>query len=1463
MNQKFYAILVALFFVATQGFSQTTITIGDDDLQGGQTYNWTADNIYLLDGFVFLEEGGILNIAPGTVVKGKESPTTNDNASALIITRGAQIFANGTEEAPIIFTAEEDDPADVEDNVEAFDRGLWGGLILLGNAVIANATDTTRVEGIPEGEPRALFGGDNDEDNSGVLKYVSIRHGGAELSPGDEINGLTLGAVGSMTTIEHVEVLSNADDGIEFFGGTVNVKFATVAFCGDDAFDWDLGYRGKGQFWFALVQEDNGDNTGELDGAGGSDDNEPHSSPEIYNATWVGAGCDGNADNATNVYIRDGGGGRFSNSIFTASVHGIEIEDKSGVDSRQRYEEGSAAFNNNLWFGFCNGNELNGGANGFIRPTEGLMASDVQWLIDSLVAQGNSLDNPNFNSISRTNDGMLDPRPEFGGPAYQNLFDLPEDDDFFQVANYKGAFSNNLWVRGWTGLDIYGFIPDPEPSVACENTVIIRDGDLVGGETYNWTNDRCYILDGFVFLEEGGVLNIQEGTNILGRETPSTNDNASALIITRGAQIFAEGTEENPIIFTTELDDLDDDEDLEVEDRGLWGGLIILGEAVIANATPETRVEGIPEGEPRALFGGTNDEDNSGVLKYVSIRHGGAELAPGDEINGLTLGAVGSGTIMEHIEVLSNLDDGIEFFGGTVSLKFATVAFCGDDCFDWDLGYRGKGQFWFALVGENDGDNAGELDGAGGSDDNEPHSSPEVYNVTWIGAGCDGGADNATSVYIRDGGGGRFTNSIFTASIHGIEIEDKSGVDSRQRYEEGSAAFNNNLWYNFCNGNELNGGPNGFIRPTSGEDVQWLIDSLVAQGNALDNPNLAGVSRANDGGLDPRPEFGGPAYQNTADLVDDDFFQVANYKGAFGSGLWLRSWTALDAYGFLPEESSSAVSCPNFVVIRDGDLEGNTTYNWTNDNCYLLDGFVFLEAGGVLNIQPGTKIFGRETPSTNDNASALIITRDAQIFAEGTADQPIIFTSELDDIDDDEDLELTDRGLWGGLIILGNAVIANATDETRVEGIPEGEPRALFGGDNDADNSGILSYVSIRHGGAELAPGDEINGLTLGAVGSMTTLDHIEVIANLDDGIEFFGGTVPLKYASVSYCGDDSYDWDLGYRGKGQFWFALVGDDDGDNAGELDGAGGSDDNEPHSAPNVFNVTWVGAGCDGSADNATSVYIRDGGGGKFQNSIFTQSIHGVEIEDKSGVDSRQRLEVDGTLALENNLWWDFCNGNELNGGENGFIRPTSGAEDVQWLIDYLAGAGNQVVDPELTIAYDASGILDPRAGDAAFVTEDGVLTEIPDDDFYTNVCFRGAFVPNAGMNPDEIWLEGWTALSEYGALNPALDFGNPEEAVSCVTSTFELVQDGYVLTQNIPNPFSDITQISFTLPRKDVVTLTVFDMTGRQIARLIDFDEYAEGTYNVEFNGSDLPNGLYYYNLTTQNVSLTKELIIVK
>ncbi|MBT8399586.1 MAG: hypothetical protein KJO98_03855, partial [Rhodothermia bacterium] len=192
-------------------------------------------------------------------------------------------------------------------------------------------------------------------------------------------------------------------------------------------------------------------------------------------------------------------------------------------------------------------------------------------------------------------------------------------------------------------------------------------------------------------------------------------------------------------------------------------------------------------------------------------------------------------------------------------------------------------------------------------------------------------------------------------------------------------------------------------------------------------------------------------------------------------------------------------------VTVSADITSSTT--WTSNNEYLLDGLVFVDNGATLTIEPGTVIKGLEdiNITTGEGASALVIRRGAKINAVGTASQPIVFTSELDDVNDPLDLDQRDRGLWGGLILLGRATTNEPTTDNQIEGIPT-NLNALYGGTDDADNSGTLKYVSIRHGGFSISgvEGDEINGLTLGGVGSGTTIDYVEVYANFDDCFEWF-----------------------------------------------------------------------------------------------------------------------------------------------------------------------------------------------------------------------------------------------------------------------------------------------------------------------------------------------------------------------
>ncbi|MEM7548396.1 MAG: hypothetical protein AAF363_01880 [Bacteroidota bacterium] len=221
------------------------------------------------------------------------------------------------------------------------------------------------------------------------------------------------------------------------------------------------------------------------------------------------------------------------------------------------------------------------------------------------------------------------------------------------------------------------------------------------------------------------------------------------------------------------------------------------------------------------------------------------------------------------------------------------------------------------------------------------------------------------------------------------------------------------------------------------------------------------------------------------------------------------------------------------TIIVSSNIDENTT--WFTGNIYELATRVIVEPGAALTIQPGVIVKGQFGDGAN--ATALIIARGAQIFAEGTAAQPIIMTATADDIQPGEivspNLNATNSGLWGGFIVLGNAPISEETNNgtDQIEGIPPDEGFAEYGGNDSDDNSGIIRYVSVRHGGAILGDGDEINGISLGGVGSGTTIEFIEVVGNLDDGIEWFGGNVDVTNAIVWAADDDAIDIDQAYSG--------------------------------------------------------------------------------------------------------------------------------------------------------------------------------------------------------------------------------------------------------------------------------------------------------------------------------------------
>ena len=253
-------------------------------------------------------------------------------------------------------------------------------------------------------------------------------------------------------------------------------------------------------------------------------------------------------------------------------------------------------------------------------------------------------------------------------------------------------------------------------TVGAEPTTIRVTSNITANTT--WVTGKTYILGARIFVVAPAKLTIQKGVIVKGEA--GTGANATALVIARGAQIDAQGTATEPIIFTSVADEIAPGQiagtNLEPTVEGLWGGLIVLGRAKcsFAGDVTELAIEGIPATDTNGLYGGTNDADNSGIIKYISIRHGGSLIGASNEINGLTLGGVGSGTVIENVEVVANQDDGIEWFGGTVSVKNALIWNSGDDAVDTDQSWAGTLDNFIVISGVNT-DHALEIDGPEGT----------------------------------------------------------------------------------------------------------------------------------------------------------------------------------------------------------------------------------------------------------------------------------------------------------------------------------------------------------------------------------------------------------------------------------------------------------------------------------------------------------------------------------------------------------------------------------------------------------------------------------------------------------------------------------------------------------------------------------------------------------------------------
>ncbi|MCA9604395.1 MAG: hypothetical protein KC619_02300 [Myxococcales bacterium] len=291
----------------------------------------------------------------------------------------------------------------------------------------------------------------------------------------------------------------------------------------------------------------------------------------------------------------------------------------------------------------------------------------------------------------------------------------------------------------------------------CADPVFVS-GEIAADTTWDCST---YVLDGRVYVVDGATLTIEPGTLVLG--APGV-EGGSALIVTRGARLEAVGTAEAPIVFTS-----GNPEGERV--TGDWAGVALMGSATtndgacIDDADPSTpacdapgfledRLEGIEVADDRGRYGGTDDASDCGTLRYVRIEFAGAELSPDNELNGLTVGACGSGTELSYVQIHRGKDDGVEFFGGTVSLDHFVITGPSDDGLDCDEGWRGTAQFVVIHQFGGIGDNGIECDNLGSDETATPRTSPQISNVTFVGSG------EGRIAVLREGMGGHIMNSV-------------------------------------------------------------------------------------------------------------------------------------------------------------------------------------------------------------------------------------------------------------------------------------------------------------------------------------------------------------------------------------------------------------------------------------------------------------------------------------------------------------------------------------------------------------------------------------------------------------------------------------------------------------------------------------------------------------------------------
>ena len=549
-------------------------------------------------------------------------------------------------------------------------------------------------------------------------------------------------------------------------------------------------------------------------------------------------------------------------------------------------------------------------------------------------------------------------------------------------------------------------------------------------------------------------------------------------------------------------------------------------------------------------------------------------------------------------------------------------------------------------------------------------------------------------------------------------------------------------------------------------------------------------------------------------------WDVTSYKGAFPvtdntpATNWTSGWANWD-----PENTNYAAPTST--------LTGDITTNTSISGVVYLNGFVHVKNNAVLTIAPGTVIRCKMTDASL-TPGTLIITRGSKIMAQGTASQPIVFTS-IQDV-------ATGRnpGDWGGVILCGNGVINTGGISTnpnvsKIEGFVTVDPLRYYGGTDDTDNSGVLSYVRIEFAGVALDPlqsNSEINGLTLGGVGSGTKIDHVQVSFSGDDSFEWFGGTVDAKHL-IAYRGtDDDFDTDYGFRGRVQFGLGVKDPDIWDAISGGASNGFESDNNgtspylalPLTKPVFSNMTFIGAKGDGTVYGAgtlpageaheASAHIRRNSALSVLNSLILGYEKGLRLQNSVTQDNCLAVGTDSMLYIANTIVTAEIPSTFITESATVFTQNM-----------YHAYAAAQNIDTVTTIAQ---------------------------------INFVNAFTA-LGTTPDYRLSAASTASTGATFTSPAFVGG-----FTGVNEISALVANSFVV---YPNPATSNVSISFNIVDKNKVMVTVYDILGNVVSTLSQSNDFEKGNNTISLNTSNLSSGMYTISLDINGTKETKKLII--